>query len=63
MRSILISLFVSVVATIFLWSLGLGRLAWSRQHPVTAMFIFAVLCAVLVQLAIKHFADSGSKPR
>jgi len=60
MRTFLMTLLISTVATIVLWNLGLAHRIWPA-HPFAATVIFAALCATLVQMVLTYYPYASSK--
>lgn len=60
MRTFLMTLLISTVATVVLWNLGLAHKIWPA-HPFAATTIFAALCAALVQMLLTYHPYASSK--
>jgi len=63
MKAFLMTLLVSVVASIVFWNFGLARLIWPA-HPLLATTILATICGIITQVVYsepKTPAAQGSK--
>lgn len=62
MRTFLMTLLISTIATAVLWNLGLAHKIWPA-HPFAATCIFAALAATLVQMLLTYNPYASPKRR
>jgi hypothetical protein len=53
MRTFLITLMVSTVATVALWQFGMANLVWP-EHPFVSTVGIAATCGIATQLLLTH---------
>ena len=62
MRVFLITLVVSILETIFLWTFGLAQRIWPT-HPLLAISLIAGVSAIVIQaLLSEHAKRRASRP-
>jgi len=59
MRTFLVTLAVSIIASIGLWSFGIARLFWPA-HPLLATTLGATICGIVAQTLMSQHTEGGS---